>query len=84
LRELFGSCSVHKVPLVEEEVPVRYGLIRLPPAYQEAKRRRFPNAYSFALGGCLVSPTNLRTWRARYCSQCREAERAWQKDQPEG
>jgi hypothetical protein len=80
LRGLFGSCSLHKVPLVEEEVPVRYGLICLPPAYQEAKRRRFPNAFSFVLGGCLVSRTNPRMLKVRCCSLCREAERAWQKD----
>jgi hypothetical protein len=77
LREFFGSCSVHHVSLLHEEVPVRYGLIRFPPDYLQAKKTHFPNAYSFVLGGCLVSPTNPMARKMSYCPKCREAENAW-------
>jgi hypothetical protein len=37
LRELFGTCSIHRVKLLEDEIPVRYGLIRFSPKYIRAK-----------------------------------------------
>lgn len=76
LRELFGKCSVHKVRLLESEVPVRYGLIVFSQAYRRAERR-FPNSRSFVLGGCVVLPDNTKTSVVRYCPQCREAEADW-------
>jgi hypothetical protein len=82
LRELFGTCSVHKVGLLEEEMPVRYGLIRFPADYLAAKRQHFPNARAFVWSGCLVSPTNPKTRVVKYCPRCREAERAWRGAHP--
>jgi len=76
LRELFGSCSMHKVRLLEAEVTVRYGLIVFSQAYRRAERR-FPNSRSFVLGGCYVHPDNPETATVRYCPRCREAEAAW-------
>ncbi len=82
LREIFGTCSVHKVKLQEEEVPVRYGLIRFSADYIAAKNELFPNAKSFVLGGCIVSPTNAKTRNVKYCPQCRAAESAWREAHP--
>jgi hypothetical protein len=82
LRELFGTCSVHKVSLLQEEVPVRYGLIRFSADFIQAKRAHFPNAYSFVLGGCLVSLTNPKTRKVGYCPRCREAEKEWHEAHP--
>ncbi len=76
LRELFGSCSVHKVLLLETEVPVRYGLVVFSQAYLRAERR-FPNSRAFVLGGCYVLPDNPKTRAVRYCPRCREAEADW-------
>ena len=81
-RELFGTCSVHKTKLLQEEVPVRYGLIRFSSDYLHAKNKSFPNAYSFVLGGCLIYPTNPKTRMVSYCPKCRQAERAWQESHP--
>jgi hypothetical protein len=77
LRELFGSCRIHKVKLLADEVPIRYGLIRFSADYISAQRKLFPNANSFVLGGCRVSPTNPKTRKVNYCPQCRSAESAW-------
>jgi hypothetical protein len=76
LRELFGSCSVHKVRLLEAEVPVRYGRVVFSRAYVRAERR-FPNSQSFALGGCYILPDNPKTRAVRYCPRCRKAEADW-------
>jgi hypothetical protein len=82
LGELFGKCSVHKVRLLEAEVKVRYGLIRFPEDYLGAKKHFFPNAHSFVLGGCRVSPTNPKVRKVRYCPRCREGEKAWHEAHP--
>ncbi len=82
LREIFGTCSVHKVELLEEEVPVHYGLIRFSADYIAAKKGLFPNANSFVLGGCIVSPTHPKTRKAKYCPHCRAAESTWHETHP--
>ena len=81
-REIFGTCSVRKIRLLHEEVPVRYGLIRFPADYLNAKKQQFPNAYSFVPGGCLVGSTNPKIRMVSYCPQCRDAEKAWQERHP--
>lgn len=82
LRELFGTCRVHQVALLEEQVPVRYGLFRFPADYLRAQEEQFPNAYSFVLGGCRVSPANPTTRKVSYCPECRAAEKAWHEAHP--
>ena len=82
LREMFGNCSVHKCKLLPEDVPIRYGLIRSPADLLSAKKQFFPNAYSFVLGGCLVSPQNPKTRKVFYCAECRTAEAAWHQANP--
>lgn len=79
LRQLFGTCNVHKVSLLKEKVPIRYGLIRFSAGYGIAKKQLFPNSCSFVLGGCLVSPRNPMTRKVNYCPKCREAEKGWQE-----
>ena len=81
LRELFGTCSVHRVALVEGEAPIAYGLIRFDRAYLKARKRLFPNSRSFVLGGCVVSLEDRKA-AVRYCPRCREAERAWNEASP--
>lgn len=84
LRELFGRCSVHGGKLVPDVVPVRYGLIRFSAELVAARRRGFPNAKSFAMGGCLEHPDNPKTRAVRYCVNCREAEATWHAAHPRG
>ena len=83
-RELLGQCSVHRTRLLRAEVPVRYGLIRSPASLISARRREFPNARSFALGGCLVWEGRPTTQQVRYCQACRESESAWHLAHPRG
>ena len=42
---------------------VPYGLIRFPVEYLAAKKEKFPNANSFVLGGCMVSPASPKIRR---------------------
>jgi hypothetical protein len=71
-------CKVHGRPLLEGEVRVRYGLIRLPEVYLEARKKLFPNSNSFKLGGCYVSENNPKTTLTLFCAACRQAEEEWE------
>jgi len=70
-------CKVHSLPLLQGDVTIRYGLIRHSDAYLKARAKLFPNANSFAVGGCYVSETFPKTATVSYCPECRLAEQAW-------
>ncbi len=77
-------CDVHGEDLVQEEVPILYGLPRFPCGYEEALMEEFPHAGTLVLGGCCVDgrqPTATRYW---LCRSCREAEKAWHRKHPKG
>lgn len=67
------SCEVHRKALIEDLVPIRYGLIR-PPSWLYEGRKEFPHAYTSYLGGCVVRESKRAL--VGYCPECREAERA--------
>ena len=71
-------CWIHDRPLRTGIVPIWYGL---PPAPgvgdYDYSMLHFPNALSFAEGGCSMEPDSpTRTW-VWYCPDCREAEKQW-------
>jgi hypothetical protein len=72
-----AKCSVHNEPLLREQVPIRYGLLRLSPEFRKAQSGIFPNSRSFVLGGCRVSPDNPKQQDVEFCPKCREAEQRW-------
>jgi hypothetical protein len=72
------ECSLHRVQLREDVVPIAYGLIRLSPEYSKAARR-FPNASTTMGGGCLVGPQ--RWAKVRFCPECRREQAAWVRQQ---
>jgi hypothetical protein len=69
-------CEVHNIPLQEDVVPIRYGLIRPTAAEIEACRKLFPHAASWYQGGCVVKKATGA--RVSFCPKCRKAEAAWQ------
>ncbi len=73
------TCEVHGQPLEDDEVPLRYGLIRFTDEYRKAEQKLFPNANSFKLAGCRVDEAkSKKTARTKFCSLCRLSEKEWQ------
>jgi hypothetical protein len=72
-----AKCSIHNEPLLRGLVSIRYGLFRFSPEFREAQSTLFPNARSFVLGGCRVSPNNPKQRDVKFCPKCREAEQSW-------
>ena len=71
-------CELHRVPLKERTVQIRYGL----PAYDPSMAIRaelFPNSHSYALGGCVIDDEPAEPYRMPVCLQCRAAERQWRE-----
>jgi len=72
-------CEVHKIKLVELNVPISYG----EPAFDESfavVAKLFPNSYKRVLGGCVVDESFPRFSQKMICRQCRQAEAAWKKE----
>lgn len=71
-------CAVHNSPMQRGRAPIHYGLDNYVMAYLEAKEQLFPNSKEFILGGCMVGEeTEAEVY---YCSQCREAEANWRRN----
>lgn len=77
-----GICAIHDETLLRDVVPLRYGLIRFTPEYLEARPRLFPNARSFMLGGCMLTPDRPTRTEVYFCPKCREAQSAWARGNP--
>lgn len=69
-------CAVHKILLNKIKVPIRYGLYDTDPEFCEATRVLFPNAHSFASGGCEIQ--DEFEVEKYVCEECRRDEAAWQ------
>jgi hypothetical protein len=76
---LAAKCGVHNEPLLRESVSIQYGLVRLSPEFRKSQSTLFPNARSFVLGGCRVSPNNPKQKDVKFCPKCREAEQGWDR-----
>ena len=72
-----NTCNVHNVDFQQGEVDIRYGLIRFGKDYLQTKKKQFPNANSFKVGGCYVYESQPKTTILSYCPVCREAEKEW-------
>jgi hypothetical protein len=71
-------CEIHNTPLEEIEVPVLYGL-PAPDQASEVKEDLFPNAHSYALGGCMFPDDPEPPYRRQVCLECRKAEKEWRE-----
>jgi hypothetical protein len=70
-------CSVHGKRLREDVVPIGYGLPHelVAPKLREARRSQFPNAATYAWGGCCIDVGEPQPSRSHvlYCPDCRTA-----------
>jgi hypothetical protein len=70
-------CEIHDVELVERAVPLSFGLAIRMPDREAAAKGSFPNAWSFAFGGCCIE--EQETSRTPVCLDCRRAETEWRE-----
>ena len=68
-------CPLHNCVLVEDVVPILYGLIRYSPEYRHAQQELFPHSKFTVLAGCMLGDEFRYT--ARFCEACRCAHREW-------
>jgi hypothetical protein len=71
-----GLCALHHVELKKLFVPILYGHIV---DFKEIDRGEFfPNATDWAMGGCVISPSNKQRALVFQCSRCIEVrEERW-------
>lgn len=75
-----GMCEIHRVKMVENDVPVSYGFPIRPEGYYEARLITFRNADLPFCGGCVGGPPEKpATLKQFVCSKCSEAHRTWRK-----
>jgi hypothetical protein len=82
-RQTETRCEVHGIVLETDTVPIAYGLYRFDESERDARKKDFPNACSFVLGGCVIRPSSPRYQTVEFCPTCRAAERAWFEEHPE-
>ena len=73
-----GLCRQHEVALIDDVIPITYGLpFSDARGFAEAERAEFPNYAARFLGGCVLGDEQ---WVAvAYCPSCRAAELAWER-----
>jgi hypothetical protein len=74
-------CEVHQKMMKLLTVPISYGL---PPNDEElwlARKKLFPNAKSYVLGGCSVGSAESASEELA-CEECRDAEKRWFHEHP--
>jgi hypothetical protein len=71
-------CELHRVALVDDVIPMSYGLPGSDaPGFEEAERTLFPNYAARYLGGCMFDDEH---WVAvACCPSCRAAELEWER-----
>lgn len=72
-------CELHGEELVMANVPIRYGYPAFDGAW-EVKDELFPNAPSYALGGCVIDLDDPKSERMPVCPECRRAEKKWREE----
>jgi len=78
--ELPTACEVHGEQLLEDTVPIVYGLLAFPPGYIGASMAEFPWSNEWVGGGCIVG--DEEAMQVLYCPACRAAEARWRKEHP--
>ena len=73
-----GICNVHRVKMLEKQVPIRFGLIDFTDPYYSHEISRFPHTHEYVNGGCEFDPVaEKRPHRTLVCPECKRAERRW-------
>lgn len=88
------TCPLHHSTMAVGLVPIAYGLprsyvsnnpadrraLRRGRRFWRAEKKRFPEARTFARGGCLVGAENEA--EVHYCEECRRARAEWMRRNP--
>lgn len=72
-------CAVHHQYLRKDKVKVTYGLRDYDNEYYDAERTLFPNANTYADGGCLDDGSRSQSQHVLYCGKCRITQEEWWK-----
>jgi hypothetical protein len=72
-RIIDGRCTLHNELLIDQTLPIAYGLPHFKDNYYELREKFFPNYQPFVLGGCLVMPANPKEETVKICPVCKEA-----------
>ncbi len=78
LEDIDQYCPVHKIELIQGQVPILYGLIRYSDLFREQQSKYFPKSKFLVFGGCVTGEEYFHN--VKYCQKCREAHRAWAKE----
>jgi len=70
-------CKLHRQNMEVGVVSIRYGRVSHSDEYLKARRKLFPNANLYRVGGCYVSPAFPTTAKISYCAECRFVEESW-------
>jgi hypothetical protein len=72
------TCELHGTVMRLQRVPLHYGLPVPDPDLWDARKRLFPNAKTFLLGGCCAGSmgNDYEDW---VCAECRKAEARWRR-----
>ena len=74
LQKRKSRCEIHGDRLIEDIVPIEYGLRFVDHEDLEASML-FPNAHEVLEGGCIVGPQTYA--RVKFCPSCRAQKKRW-------
>ena len=83
LHDVLDVCPLHLCELVDDTVPILYGLIIEEADLYEARRQTFPMAKEIVLGGCDIDDDNPVTQHVFYCPACRAEQQRWEQSRKE-
>ncbi|MFQ5627168.1 MAG: hypothetical protein ACE5I1_00290 [bacterium] len=75
------NCDLHQSSFAEDTVGIVYGFVIFDSEYEKAKQASFPNARTYMLGGCVITPGESPEFaRVLSCAECRRVEKSWLAD----
>jgi hypothetical protein len=80
-RGVSPRCPVHQVRMTATRVVIAYGLMGKE-ASAEARRKDFPFATNYILGGCVESSRSPSHGKKYVCPRCADAEKRWKELHP--
>lgn len=79
LHAVLDVCPLHLCELVDDTVPILYGLIIEEAEIYDARSQIFPKANEIAFGGCDIDDDNPVTQHVFYCPVCRAEQQRWEQ-----
>ncbi len=67
-----GRCALHSDVLIDETLPIKYGLLKISLKYYEYHDKYFPNYEPFIMGGCMASDDMPQEKSVKICPACKQ------------